>query len=169
MLVRKENEIEIWTDELQKGEGKKTIIVGIFAIIIFPVIFLLTGMNFQIKETYIFLTMLSIPGVVILVCGYVFLKREKEEKSLVAKVNKDFIEIIRKKGNIKIELDKIVKIKSYTTQLNIFYDVEGNKQKYLCTVSAANRGLIELALKEYKKNILIEKVGRYSKYYEKNI
>jgi len=168
MLIRKENEIEIWTDGLQKGEGRKTILIGIFAIVIFPVIFLLSGMNFQIKETYIFLGMLSIPGIVILICGHIFLKRENKEKSLVAKVNKDFIEIISKKGKIKIELDKIVKIKSYTTQLNIFYNVEDKKQKYLCTVSAANRGLIELALKEYKKNILIEKVGRYSKYYEKN-
>ena len=35
MLIRKENEIEIWTDEIIKGEGKKTIIVGIFSIVIF--------------------------------------------------------------------------------------------------------------------------------------
>lgn len=159
MLVRKENEIEIWTDGSIKGEGKKLIIIGIFAIIIFPVIFLLSGMNFQIKETYIFLGMLSTPGIVILIYGYIFLKREKEEKSLVAKVNKDFIEIIRKKGNIKIELDKIDRVKSYTTQLNIFYKEEKTK-KYLVTVSAANRGLIELALKEYKNDIIIEKVGR---------
>jgi len=150
---------------LQKGEGRKTILIGIFAIVIFPVIFLLSGMNFQIKETYIFLGMLSIPGIVILICGLIFIKREKKEKSLVAKVNKDFIEIISKKGNIKIELNKIDRVKSYTTQLNIFYDVEGKKQKHLCTVSAANRGLIELALKEYKKDIIIDKVYNYNRLY----
>jgi len=163
MLVRKEKEIEIWTDEATKGEGKKIIIIGIFAIIIFPIIFLLSGMNFQIKETYIFLAMLSIPGVIILICGNIFLKRETKEKSLVAKINSDFVEFMCKKENKRIALDKIDKIKSYTTQLNILYNIEGEKKKYLCTVSAANRGLIELALKEYKKDILIERVGRYVK------
>lgn len=158
MLIRKENEIEIWTDEIIKGEGKKTIIVGIFSAIIFPIIFLLAGFDFQTKETYIFLAMLSLPGILILICGKIFLNREKEDKYLIAKINEDFIEITCKKENKNIKLDDIDKIKAYNIQLNIFYSIEGKKQKYSFKISPANRGLIELALKEYKKDIIIQRV-----------
>ena len=37
MLLRKENEIEIWTDTIEKGTGKKYIIIGFITMIIFMI------------------------------------------------------------------------------------------------------------------------------------
>lgn len=54
MLKRNEDEIEIYTDVIEKGNGKKCIIIGIITILIFIILAFAMKMEFTNLGTYIF-------------------------------------------------------------------------------------------------------------------
>lgn len=158
MLVRKENEIEIWTDTIEKGTGKKCIIISLVAMIIFTILIFFMGWDFSIKETYYALVMLFFPCFIILICGFIFIKRENN-KNLIAKVNSDFVELYRKKDTKQININQIAKINKVSSSLGnfivIFYDDEC---KYSFEISPANKNLLVMAIKEYNSNIAIKDI-----------
>ena len=70
MLNRKENEIEIWTDTVEKGNGKKYIIIGLITMLIFIILAILMKMDFSIIETYIFMvTIYFFPSYLFFISG----------------------------------------------------------------------------------------------------
>lgn len=157
MLVRKENEIEIWNDAMEKGTGKRTIILGIGAIIFFPIIMMLAGIDFSIKETYYLLGILSFPGIGIIVSGLIFMKREN--KHLIARVNSNFVELYSKKGTKQINTMQISKINKISSSLGsylvLFYNDNGNESKYSFEISSANKNLLVIAIREYNDKVKI--------------
>lgn len=170
MFVKKENEIEIWEDSLEKGIGKKMLINGAIITIFFAIIEIFAVKDIDIHELMLEMDTFIValfsafawvaPGIALMVGGLIRIKWENEDDFLICKVNKDFIEIVQKKDNKKIKLGHIKQIKSYIggdAVLKFFYEENDKKLKYSLRVSAANRGLIEKALKEYKNDISIIK------------
>ena len=159
MLVRKENEIEIWNDTMKKGTGKRTIIVGIGAIIFFPIIMMLAGTDFSIIETYYILGFLSLPGIAIIVSGLIFMKRENNEY-LIARVNSNFVELYAKRSTKQINISQITKINKISSSLGsflvLFYNNNGNEFKFSFEINSANKNLLVIAIKEYNKNVVVK-------------
>lgn len=158
MLVRKENELEIWTDRMPQGTAKKCFLVAIISAILFIFIFLNMGYDYSVKEIYIFLGLLLSPCFIIAICGIVFLYREKNEH-LVMKVCIDNIEVYKKKNIKMIPINKIYKVNAvssrYGSFIVLFYKENDIEKKYSFPISAANRNLVVIALKEYKKDIVV--------------
>lgn len=98
MLKRNEDEIEIYTDVIEKGNGKKCIIIGIITILIFIILALAMKMEITNLGTYIFY---FFPSYLFFIAGIIYLKRERKTSRIVARINKNFIEIYNKKGNKK--------------------------------------------------------------------
>ena len=73
MLVRKENEIELWTDTMKKGTGKETIAIGIGAIIILTVLMIIKGCDFSVVENYYILGVIFLHCVMILLLFFIFI------------------------------------------------------------------------------------------------
>ena len=74
MLNRKENEIEIWTDTVEKGNGKKYIIIGLITMLIFIILAILMKMDFSIIETYIFMvTIYFFPSYLFFISGIIYI------------------------------------------------------------------------------------------------
>lgn len=159
MLVRKDNEIEIWTDVMQKGTAKKCFIVSGLATIFFLFYAFQLGLDYSMKETQIFICFLLSPCFFVLICGFISLKAENN-KHLVLKINSEFIEINRKKDIIKISLKQISKLTTMTSLYGsfivIFYRDDNIEKKYSFPISASNRGLVKIAIKEYLKDIIID-------------
>lgn len=161
MLLRKENEIEIWTDTIEKGTGKKYIIIGFITMIIFMILAFFMQMDFTKIETYIFIaTIYFFPSYLILISGIIFIIRERKPARIITRVNKDFIQIYTKKENKKIMLNKITKVKKVSSSLGnfivIFYNDNEKECKYSFEISTANKNLVVIAIKEYKSNIIEE-------------
>lgn len=159
MLVRKENEIEIWTDTMKKGTGKATIAIGIGAIIILTVLMIIIGCDFSVVETYYILGLLFLPCVIILICGFIFIKKENN-KNLIARVNSEYVELFNKKDNKQIKIQQITKINKVSSSLGsfivLFYSDNKKEQKYSFGISTANKNLLAIAIKEYNNDVVVE-------------
>ena len=159
MLVRKENEIELWTDTMKKGTGKETIAIGIGAIIILTVLMIIIGCDFSVVETYYILGLLFLPCVIILICGFIFIKKENN-KNLIARVNSEYVELFNKKDNKQIKIQQITKINKVSSSLGsfivLFYSDNKKEQKYSFGISAANKNLLAIAIKEYNNDVVVE-------------
>lgn len=156
MLKRNEDEIEIYTDVIEKGNGKKCIIIGIITILIFIILAFAMKMEFANLVTYIFY---FFPSYLFFIAGIIYLKRERKTSRIVARINKNFIEIYDKKGNKKIMLEEITKLNKISSNLGtfivIFYKDKGKEYKYSFAISYANKNLLAMAIQEYKKDIII--------------
>ena len=159
MLVRKENEIELWTDTMRKGTGKEAIAIGIGAIIILTVLMIIIGCDFSVVETYYILGVLFLPCVMILICGFIFIKKENNQ-NLIARVNSEYVELFNKKDNKQIKIQQITKINKVSSSLGsfivIFYSDNKKEQKYSFGISAANKNLFAIAIKEYNNDVVVE-------------
>lgn len=160
MLKRKNNEIEIWSDVIGKGNAQKCFISAILSLFILTFCVFLMKLDFSIPETYIFVGFfIGFPCLVMVLAGIIYLYREKNIPSIILKINREFIEIYGKKY-VKIELKKIDKINSviseYGNFIVIFYKENDKKKKYSFEISPANRGIFNTAIMEYNKNIVIE-------------
>ncbi len=159
MLIRKENEIELWTDTMKKGTGKETIAIGIGAIIILTVLMIIIGCDFSVVETYYILGVLFLPCVIILICGFIFIKKENN-KNLIARVNSEYVELFNKKDNKQIKIQQITKINKVSSSLGsfivLFYSDNKKEQKYSFGISAANKNLLAIAIKEYNNDVVVE-------------
>ena len=160
MIIRKDEEIEIWSDEVRKGEAKKCFIGAIISLIILTFCVFTMNLDFSIIETYYFVAIfIGFPCSLMILAGILFLFKEKQNPTLLSKMNKEYIEIYGKK-DIKIEMNKIKKINNLTSNLGnfivIFFEENDSTKKFSFEVSAANRGLFEKGIKEYNKNIVIE-------------
>jgi len=161
MLVRKDNEIEIWTDVQEKGRAKKCFVTAIAVMVIFMFGTLVFDLDYSIKETYYFiLIFVGFPPSLFLIAGFINLLNERQKTELRVKVNSDYIEINRKKQVKKISLGQISKVNAvsskYENCIVIFYIEENSEKKYSFPISASNRGLVIIALKEYKQDIVIQ-------------
>ena len=159
MLIRKENEIELWTDTMKKGTGKETIAIGIGAIIILTVLMIIIGCDYSVVETYYILGVLFLPCVIILICGFIFIKKENN-KNLIARVNSEYVELFNKKDNKQIKIQQITKINKVSSSLGsfivLFYSDNKKEQKYSFGISAANKNLLAIAIKEYNNDVVVE-------------
>ena len=159
MLIRKENEVEIWTDPIEKGKGKKYILAGFASVILFFALAIMAQFNFNVIETYIFC---FLPGSLFFITAAIYRSAEKKPAVMEAKVNQDFIEIYTKKESKKIWLNSITKINKVISSLGsfivVFYYENDKETKYSIEVSSANRNLFIIAIKEYKRDIPIEEV-----------
>lgn len=163
MLIRKENEIEIWTDIPQKGQAKHCFIASAIVAVILLIIFSVFDLDYMVKETYYFMMFwVGIPTSLFVIAGLINLNNEKRKSELVVKVNPNYIEIFRKNKEKKIlmeNLNKINKVISKYGSVIVFFYIENNKiYKYSLPVSGANKNLIEIAIKEYKKDLLISEI-----------
>ena len=161
MLIRKENEIEIWTDLPPKGQAKYCFIASAIVAVILLFGFSVFDLDYMIKETYYFMMFwVGMPTSLFVIAGLINLKNEKRKSELVLKVNPNYIEIFRKNKEKKIlieNLNKINKVISKYGSVIVFFYIENNKTyKYSLPVSGANKNLIEIAIKEYLKDIIIE-------------
>ena len=156
MLVRKENEIEIWNDKPEKGTGKKYILLAIAGMLIVTSIAVLAPFDFSVAEAYYVLAFLCSPCIFLIILGCIFMKKEKTDY-MIAKINKENIEICKK--NVKIPTQDIIRInKTITTigsSLVIFYKSNEKERKYSLDVSPANKNLVANAIKEYNNNVEI--------------
>lgn len=158
MLIRNENEIEIWNDTMKKGTGKNCIMIALIGMIIFILLTIGTGYDFTIIETYYFLGMLFFPCFIILICGFIFIKRENTKK-LIAKINSNYVELYRKKNRKKqINIKQITKINKVSSLLGnfivIFYKDNEKECKYSFEISIANKNLLMIAIQEYNNTII---------------
>ncbi len=163
MLIRKENEIEIWTDTVEKGTAKKCFISAI--IVAFFLLFLqfFLGLDYTIKETYYFIMFfVGAPSLLFIMAGLINLTTENEKSQIILRINAEYIEIFRKKKNkdkkiLMKNLNKINKITSNYGSFIVFFYIENNKEcKYDLPISTANKNLIENAIKEYNNNVVVE-------------
>lgn len=163
MLNRKENEIEIWTDTVEKGNGKKYIIIGLITMLIFIILAILMEMDFSIIETYIFMvTIYFFPSYLFFISGIIYIYEEQKAERIVARVNKDFIEIYARKNIKKIMLCQITKLTKISSTLGtfivIFYKDKEKEYKYSLKISSANKNLLVMAIQEYRKDIVINDI-----------
>lgn len=161
MEIRKEDNIEIWTDVPEKGTGKKYIIYGFVSIVIFILLVVLMRVDFTIIETYIFLfAILFIPSYLFFIAGIIFIVRERMPAKLIAKVNKDFLYIYSKKETKQIKIDQITKINKIFSRegdfLIIKYNENGKECKESLMLDRGYQRLIETAIQEYNSNVQIE-------------
>ena len=85
MLIRKDNEIEIWTDTVPKGTGKECLIIALLGAIFFLFFLLIMNVDFSIIETYYLLIMLLSPCILIFICGCIFITKENNKKLFIKK------------------------------------------------------------------------------------
>lgn len=161
MEIRKEDNIEIWTDVPEKGTGKKYIIYGLVTIVIFILLVVLMRVDFTIIETYIFLfAILFIPSYLFFIAGIIFTVRERMPAKLIAKVNKDFLYIYTKKETKQIKIDQITKINKILSRQGdlwvIKYNENGKECKESLMLDRGYQRLIETAIQEYNSNVQIE-------------
>lgn len=161
MLIRKEKEIEIWTDVPPKGQAKYCFIAAAIVAVILLCIFTVFDLDYMVKETYYFMAFwVGGPASLFVIAGLISLNTEKRKSELVVKVNSNYIEIFRKNKEKKIlmeNLNKVNKVISKYGSFIVFFYMENNKiYKYSLPVSGANKNLIEIAIKEYLKDIIIE-------------
>lgn len=158
MLVRKENENEIWTDTIKKGTGKKSIITDLIGMVIFTMLMVMMKCDFSNIETYYVLGFLFLPCFIILICGFIFIKKENN-KYLVAKVNNSHVILYKRKDKKQINIQQIIKIKMVSSSIGsfviIFYNDNEKECKYSFEVSASNKNLLAIAIKEYNNNVEI--------------
>lgn len=160
MLLRNENEIEIRVDTIKKGTGRNCIILGLAIMILLTILGISMNPDFSIIETYFFIAMLALlPSSFFFIAGIIFIIKEKNPNRIVAKVNKDFVEIYAKKENKKINLKTITKINKVSSSLGtflvIFYTDNKKEQKYSFAISPANKNLLVMAIQEFNNNIII--------------
>lgn len=163
MLIRKENGIEIWTDVPPKGLAKYCFIAAAIVAVILLCGFTVFNLDYMVKETYYFMIFwIGIPSSLFVIAGLISLNTEKRKSELVVKVNSNYIEIFKKNKDKKIlmeNLNKINKVISKYGSVIVFFYMENNKiYKYSLPVSGANKNLIEIAIKEYKKDLLISEI-----------
>ncbi len=125
--------------------------------------FTVFGLDYMVKETYYFMMFwVGIPASLFVIAGLISLSNEKRKSELVLKVNPNYIEIFRKNKEKKIlmeNLNKVNKVISKYGSVIVFFYMENNKiHKYSLPVSGANKNLIEIAIKEYKKDLLISEI-----------
>lgn len=160
MLIRKENEIEIWTDTIEKGKGKKAVILGIVTIIFWVIVVASFPAGFSIKESYYILGLFSFPSFIIIISGLIIIKREKEGSNIIAKVNNDYVILYEQKNEKQINIKQITKINKISSSLGsfltLFYNENGQEKKYLFNISPANKNILVIAIKEFNKNVEVE-------------
>ncbi len=158
MLIRKDNEIEIWTDTVPKGTGKKCLIIALVGAIFFLFVFFKMNVNFSIIETYYFLIMLLFPCILSFICGCIFITNENNKK-LIAKVNDKYVILYKKNNEKQINIEQITKINKVSSSLGsfiiIFYKNENKEEKYSFEVSYANKNLLAIAIHEYNNKIIV--------------
>ena len=163
MLVRKDNEIEIWTDTIEKGTAKKCFICAIIVIVFLLFLQLSLGLDYRIKETYNFIMFfVGVPSSLFIIAGLINLIKENKKSQLLLRINAEYIEILRKNKYKKIlmgNLNRINKVSSNYGSVIVFFYIENNKEcKYNLPISVVNKNLIEIAIKEYKKDLLISEI-----------
>lgn len=163
MLVRKDNEIEIWTDVPEKGQAKHCFVAAIVVAIILMIGFSGFEPDYTIKETYFALFIfVGMPTMMFIIAGFISLINEKEKTQLILKVNSEYIEIYEKKEIKKILLNQINKVimQYYTFKkgdtIAIFYEEDSIEKTYFLRVPMVCRGLVKVAMKEYKSDLLID-------------
>ncbi len=157
MLVKKEDEREIWTDKLKDGTGMKFVFLAIIFMLLSVFLMILMGCNFSVIETYYLLGIFLFPAFILLFGGLILKNREKEDTKLIAKVNNEYVEMYEKKGTKKIGLNQITKINRVLSNIGnflvFFYDENGKHVKYTFKCSDENTKLLLLAIQEYNKSI----------------
>ena len=163
MLVRKENEIEIWTDEPQKGQAKYCFIASAIVEVVLSLVFSVFDSDYTIKETYyVLMFFVGLPTLMFVIAGFLNLMNERIKAQLIVKVNGEYIEIYEKKGIKKILLKQINKVimQYYTFKkgdtIAIFYEEDSVEKKYFLRVPMVCRDLVKVAMKEYKSDLLID-------------
>ena len=156
MLIRKDNEIEIWTDTVPKGTGKECLIIALLGAIFFLFFLLIMNVDFSIIETYYLLIMLLSPCILIFICGCIFITKENNKK-LIAKVNDKYVILYKKNNERQINIEQITKINkvSLGSFIIIFYKNENKEEKYSFEVSCANKNLLAIAIHEYNNKIIV--------------
>lgn len=158
MLIRKDNEIEIWTDTVPKGTGKECLIIALLGAIFFLFFLLIMNVDFSIIETYYLLIMLLSPCILIFICGCIFITKENNKK-LIAKVNDKYVILYKKNNEKQINIEQITKINKISSSLGsfiiIFYKNENKEEKYSFEVSCANKNLLAIAIHEYNNKIIV--------------
>ena len=160
MLVREKDRIELWIDSMRKGTAKECFLLGSISSVLFIILFMISKPNYAIPETYMFLGILLLPCFGLILLGLIFLKKEKITR-LEAVITKEYIELYKKHKTKKIYFDSITKIElinsSYGSVVIIYHKENEKNKKYQFVISAANLGLIEIAIKEYNDKINIER------------
>lgn len=163
MLVRKENEIEIWTDEPKKGQAKYCFIASAIVAVILSLLFSVFESDYTIKETYYALIFwVGLPTLMFVIAGFLNLMIERIKAQLIVKVNSEYIEMYEKKETKKILLEQINKVimQYYTFKkgdtIAFFYEEDNVEKTYFFRVPLVCRGLVKVALKECKKDIYID-------------
>lgn len=157
MLIRKDNEIEIWTDTVPKGTGKECLIIALLGAIFFLFFLLIMNVDLSIIETYYLLIMLLSPCILIFICGCIFITKENNKK-IIAKVNDKYVILYKKNNEKQINIEQITKINKVSSLgsfIIIFYKNENKEEKYSFEVSYANKNLLAIAIHEYNNKIIV--------------
>lgn len=159
MIVKNENEIEIWNDGVNTGKAKETLLSAIALFVLFYIcLYMINPEDFTMPD------FLKIGGliwlIIMIILSFLLRRVEKQNKRLIAKINKEYIQIYKKK-TLKIEMSKIEKIKSVSGDMGnfivILYKENDKTKKTKVAISQANIGLFETAIKEMNNEIQTEK------------
>ena len=161
MLKRLDNEIEIWSDIIEKETVKKYYIIAIAGMVFFLILTIIVEPDFSIKETYYVLGLELFPCFFLLICAFIS-KRKNSTPRLIAKINREYIEFYDKKNTKQIKLQQITKINRVSSKLGpflaFFYNENEKEKKYSIFVSPANINLVVMAVKEYKENVQVKDI-----------
>lgn len=167
MLIRNENEIEIWTEEHTERKSKYFFIASPIIAIVLCILFLEPVFGLDYSEKYFALFIFIIlPTLLFVITGFLNLIQEKTKPHLILKINNEYIEIYEKNEIKKILLKQINKVimQYYTFKkgdtIAFFYNEDNVEKVYFLRVSIANRGLVRIALKNYKADLFIDE-NRY--------
>lgn len=157
MLVRKENQIEIWSDVL-KGNAKQCYIFTIFVFMATTFLTIQLDLDYTVGYTYIFIFFLiGLPTLLFSLLTFFNILIENEKPKLQLIVNKDFIEIYNKNDTFKIKLEQITNTDVRPHNLKYIYKItykENNDIKnYEFPVSIINKGLVTIAINEYNNKV----------------
>ena len=159
MIVKKENEVEIWNNEAEKGESKKILLKTIVLFILFCIAMYTAKAQDLLMG---FENAVMVVGIMcfILMTFICLVIKEDEDKKTIIKINKEYLEIINKK-NKKIEMNKIQKINNIVGRagsfLVILYEEDNKIKKFPIRLSSENKSEFEKAIIKFDRENKIER------------
>lgn len=157
MLVRKENQIEIWSDVI-KGNAKQCYIFTVIGFILTTFFTIQLDLDYSVGYTYILVfCLIGLPTLFFSILTFFNILIENKEPKLQLIVNKDFIEIYNKNDTFKIKLEQIINTDVHPHNLKYIYKItykeNNNLKDYEFPVSIINKGLVTVAINEYKNKV----------------
>lgn len=157
MLVRKENQIEIWSDVV-KGNAKQCYIFTIFVFMATTFLTIQLDLDYTVGYTYIFIfCLIGLPTLLFSLLTFSNILIESKQPKLQLIVNEDFIEVYNKNNTFKIKLEQITNTDVRPHNLKYIYKItykeNNNLKDYEFPVSIINKGLVTVAINEYKNKV----------------